>query len=103
MNSNESYRVRNPLVGIPKEELLADVETFATENGLSEYLPMLRKGALVAQNPSGFDTITELEDEERNFLQVEATHRWSHNRTLYLTIILNSIAAAIQGWDQTGW
>ena len=30
------------------------------------------------------------------------THRWRHPRILYFTIILNSIAAAIQGWDQTG-
>jgi hypothetical protein len=62
----------------------------------------LRKGALVAQNPGGFDSIAELDSTEREALRVEATHRWSHTRTLYLTIVLNSIAAAIQGWDQTG-
>lgn len=29
--------------------------------------------------------------------------KWLHQPwTLYLTVILNSIAAAIQGWDQTG-
>jgi hypothetical protein len=35
-------------------------------------------------------------------LREEVTHRWKHPRILYYTIILNSIAAAIQGWDQTG-
>jgi hypothetical protein len=35
-------------------------------------------------------------------MRVEATRRWAQTRTLYFTIFLNSIAAAIQGWDQTG-
>ena len=63
---------------------------------------MLRKGALVAQNPLGIDDIPELDENERVMLRNEITHRWRHPKTLYFTIILNSIAAAIQGWDQTG-
>jgi sugar porter (SP) family MFS transporter len=102
LSSNETGEIRNPLVGIPKDELFADVETFANENGLTEYLPLLRKGALVAQSPHAYDTIDELDTEEREALRIEATQRWAHTKTLYLTIILNSIAAAIQGWDQTG-
>jgi hypothetical protein len=65
-------------------------------------IPMLIKGALVAQNPAGIDEITELDDEDRRILREEVTHKWKHPRILYLTIVLNSIAAAIQGWDQTG-
>jgi hypothetical protein len=89
-------------VGISRETLLADVETFANENNLGEILPLLRKGALVAQTPGGYDDMPELDDEEKAALRLEQEKRWSHTRTLYLTIILNSIAAAIQGWDQTG-
>jgi hypothetical protein len=63
---------------------------------------LLKKGALVAQNPGDVDSIEELDDDDRRVLRDEYTHRWRHPRTLYLTIILNSIAAAIQGWDQTG-
>ena len=63
---------------------------------------MLQKGALVAQNPLGIDDITELEESDREVLRNEISHRWKHPKTLYFTIILNSIAAAIQGWDQTG-
>lgn len=33
---------------------------------------------------------------------MERDHRWHHPKILYFTVILNSIAAAIQGWDQTG-
>lgn len=65
-------------------------------------MPILIKGALVAQNPAGIDEITELDDEDRRILREEVTHKWKHPRILYLTIVLNSIAAAIQGWDQTG-
>ena len=90
------------MVGIPKQQLLADVDEFAIANGLQDLLAVMRKGALVAQNPAGFDSIAELDSTEREALRVEATKRWSHTRTLYLTIVLNSIAAAIQGWDQTG-
>jgi len=69
---------------------------------LTDILPLLRKGALVAQNPGGIESIAELNEEERHVLRNEIQHRWRHPRQLYFTIILNSIAAAIQGWDQTG-
>ena len=98
----DNTRIRNPLAGIPKDQLLADVERFAHKNNLTEIKPLLLKGALVAQNPRGFEEIEELDDAERETLRREVTNRWSHPMTLYLTIILNSIAAAIQGWDQEG-
>lgn len=63
---------------------------------------MLIKGALVAQSPAAIDDIQELDETERGFLRDEVTHRFKLPRALYVTIFLNSIAAAIQGWDQTG-
>ena len=69
---------------------------------MTEVLPLLQKGALVAQNPRGIDEIAELNEDDRLAIHNEMTHRWKHPRTLYFTIILNSIAAAVQGWDQTG-
>lgn len=69
---------------------------------MNDVLPELRKGALAAQNPRGYESIEEFDEDDRNALRIEATSRWKQTRTLYLTIILNSIAAAIQGWDQTG-
>jgi hypothetical protein len=79
---------------------LEDVGNYASINQLEDILPMLQKGALVAQNPRGIDQIEELTDDERRILREEQTNRWKHPRILYFTIILNSIAAAIQGWDQ---
>jgi hypothetical protein len=65
---------------------------------LNDILPLLRKGALLAQSPANIDSIDGLDDTEREELSLEVTKRWRHPRVLYLTIILNSVAAAIQGW-----
>jgi len=81
---------------------MQDVDNFANEYGITELIPILRKGALVAQSPHHAANIHELDDEDRRVLLEETTYRWKHPRILYFTIILNSIAAAIQGWDQTG-
>ncbi|KAI6830121.1 MFS transporter [Hortaea werneckii] len=102
MTQNATGEIRNPLLDIPKEQLMADVELFAERHGMSEHIPLLRKGALVAQSPADFENIPELDDADRDALRSEITHRWKHPWALYMTIVLNSIAAAIQGWDQTG-
>lgn len=81
---------------------MQDVEEFAKDKDLVDIIPLLTKGALVAQNPRGFEQLSDLDEADRQCLREEITHRWKHPRILYFTIILNSIAAAIQGWDQEG-
>ena len=81
---------------------MQDVEQFATQNDLNDIVDLLRKGALVAQSPAMVDSIPGLDEAEREHLRSEVTHKWRQPKILYFTIILNSIAAAIQGWDQTG-
>ncbi|KAL1869994.1 hypothetical protein VTK73DRAFT_2837 [Phialemonium thermophilum] len=103
LNENLTGEIRNPLRGIPRDKLLADVARFQQEKGLPEdILPLLQKGALVAQDPAGFEHLDVLDEDDRRALREEVTHRWKHPWALYYTIALNSIAAAIQGWDQTG-
>lgn len=102
MTENTTGEIKNPLVGIPKDQLLQDVDAFANEHGLLEIRELLMKGALAAQAPAAIEHIIELDETDRQVLREEVTHRWKHPRTLYFTIVLNSIAAAIQGWDQTG-
>jgi sugar porter (SP) family MFS transporter len=95
--------IRNPLKDIPQEILFDNVQQFQRAKGLpDDILPLLQKGALVAQNPAGFESMNELDEEEKQALREEVTHRWKHPWALYYTICLSSIAAAIQGWDQTG-
>lgn len=103
LTENVSGEIRNPLRGISRDQLLKDVAQFQHDKGLpDDILPVLRKGALVAQNPAGFETIEDLDESDKQTLREEVTHRWKHPFPLYYTIFLNSIAAAIQGWDQTG-
>ncbi|EGD97782.1 polyol transporter [Trichophyton mentagrophytes] len=99
---NVTGEIKNPLAEVPKDQLLDDVRNFAHQHGLQDIIPLLEKGALVAQNPRDFESLPELDEDDRICLREEVTHRWKLPWGLYYTIFLNSIAAAIQGWDQTG-
>jgi hypothetical protein len=96
------YRIKNHLEGLSHDELMANVESYASEHDLTDILPLLKKGALAGQKPAEAGSIPELDEQDRHVLREEITRRWHHPWALYYTIILNSIAAAIQGWDQTG-
>ncbi|KAI1213678.1 major facilitator superfamily domain-containing protein [Annulohypoxylon truncatum] len=105
LNNNLSAKITNPLAGIPREYLLDQVTRFSEHHGLAKYIPLMRKGALVAQNPAAFEDIygpEALDKEEINALRNETEHKWRVPRLLYLTIITCSIGAAVQGWDQEG-
>ncbi|KAI4777754.1 MFS transporter [Aureobasidium sp. EXF-3400] len=93
---------QNPLVGLSKTELFHNVENYAQKYELDNILHLLKKGALVAQNSDHPETIEELGPGDVAILQDEKAHRWRHPKTLYAMVALNSIGAAIQGWDQTG-
>jgi len=102
LNSNVEARIKNPLTGIPRAQLLRNVEIFAEEKQLTEELPILSKGAILAQSPADFETLDVLDDSDKDVIRYEYAHRWSHPMTLYVTIVLCSVGAATQGWDQTG-
>ncbi|KAF9476306.1 hypothetical protein BDN70DRAFT_952114 [Pholiota conissans] len=95
-------RIQNPLAGIPRDMLLKRVDSFTREKNLEDKTELFRKAALLAQNPADFENIPELTEEDKYHIRRETTHRWSQSRDLYMTVIICSIAAAVQGWDQTG-
>ena len=98
---NFEGEVRNPLKDLSRAELLDGVRAFQRDNDLPEdCLPYLVKGALVARDPAAFEDEGELDAGDKAALREEVTRRWHQPRALYYTIVLNSIAAAIQGWDQ---
>lgn len=104
-DNNLEALIKNPLHGISKSQLMRNVEAWAQEKGLVEHIPILKKGALVAQNPAGIRLIDgeeKLTDNEIKVLEDEVNHRWRMPRKLLLTIATCSIGAAVQGWDQTG-
>ncbi|KAL2044666.1 hypothetical protein N7G274_002440 [Stereocaulon virgatum] len=102
LNRNITARIQNPLAGIPRDTLFYNVEQFAQEANMQDMIPLLKKGALVAQDPPAFESIAELDEVERDALRNEVLHKWRQPFALYFTVILCSIGAAVQGWDQTG-
>lgn len=84
------------MAGIPVEILERDVEQFAVEKGMIDYLPVLQKGARLAADAENALLLETLDEEERAILQREVDHKWKHPMSLYMTIIICSIGAAVQ-------
>lgn len=94
--------VQTPFHGIPRIQLLHEVQEFTVKFGLTDDLELFKKGVLVAKDPAGLNSVEELTEDDRESLEAEKVHRWKHPWILYYTILMNSIGAAVQGWDQTG-
>ncbi|KIP10754.1 hypothetical protein PHLGIDRAFT_22040 [Phlebiopsis gigantea 11061_1 CR5-6] len=94
-------RSSNPLVGVSVEQLLQDAEKFARDNGLDDHVEIIQKGALVAQNPEDFEDIDMLTEDEKAALRHEAKKPWSQPKMLYYLVIMCSLAAALQGMDES--
>ena len=78
-----SAAFENPLAGIPKEQLMSDVETFCKQFNLVEHTEEFKKGALIAQAPDRAQSLDELSSEDKTVLEREHTHRWSQPWRLY--------------------
>jgi len=72
-DTDGGYRIINPLSGIPKDELLAQVSQFCADAGLEGKEPIFYKGALVAQSPEEFENMSELDDDDKYHLRREKT------------------------------
>ncbi|KAK8930107.1 hypothetical protein H634G_01332 [Metarhizium anisopliae BRIP 53293] len=96
--------LRNPLIGMTREQLIADADAFVDEKGLSEYREAFRKGALIAQvmnTSGGFEHVHLLNEEEKTVLRREITNKWSQPFMLYFLCTLCAGSAIVQGMDQT--
>ncbi|KAK9477922.1 hypothetical protein V1514DRAFT_332341 [Lipomyces japonicus] len=92
----------NPLINYTQEELITAAADYAEANGLSEYTEYFQKGALIAQNPSSLGVGLPLLDEnDLGILKHEQEHKWSQKGALYGLVVLCSLAAAVQGMDET--
>ncbi|KAF9737317.1 hypothetical protein PMIN03_004893 [Paraphaeosphaeria minitans] len=94
--------VQNPLQRVSPQAAVADARAFAESNGLSEHASLFGRAALVARDPARFETLAELDEEDRNALIYERDHKWHGPKMLWYSIGLCAIGAATQGWDQTG-
>lgn len=96
--------LNNPLTGMSRDEVIADVEGFIQERGLTQHREDFIKGALVAQVTNqdyAFEQIKELREDEKNLLRREITHRWSQPFMLYFLCTLCAGSAIVQGMDQS--
>ncbi|KAJ6613577.1 hypothetical protein B0H10DRAFT_2222091 [Mycena sp. CBHHK59/15] len=84
------------LYGIPRDTQVAQ---FAKEKNLEHLTPLLQKGALIAQNPSGFESFDILDDADRDVIRRETTHKVGRS-TLRLFCV-RSRPLSSKGWDQT--
>ncbi|KAI6041748.1 hypothetical protein EDC04DRAFT_1200143 [Pisolithus marmoratus] len=96
-----ALNLENPLRGISLEHLMTDVEVFARERGLMHILDDLKKGALLAQDHQAYKRYNYYTDEDIRYLEDEVHHKWSQTGALYYVVIMSSLAAAIQGMDET--
>lgn len=62
--------------GIPKDKLLRQVEEFAREKDLGDIELLLKKGALLAQNPKEFESLHELDEGDREAIRRETTREF---------------------------
>jgi len=69
---------------------------------MADKVALFGRAALVARDPSRFEMLTELEEDERAALIYERDHKWHGPKMLWYSIGLCAIGAATQGWDQTG-
>jgi hypothetical protein len=72
-------KIRNPLGGLSKEELMADFEVFTQQKGFIDSLSDLQKGALIFR----FEMLIELNEEEKECLRREKTHKWNQPFIMY--------------------
>jgi sugar porter (SP) family MFS transporter len=96
--------LRNPLAGMTRAEILADVDAFVDSKGLDEHREDFRKGALVAQvnnTPGAYEKIDILTEDEKAILRKEETSRWHQPFALYFLCTLCAGSAIVQGMDQT--
>ncbi|KAL9934846.1 hypothetical protein V8E36_006621 [Tilletia maclaganii] len=100
-DQNLSAKLANPLEGLSREQVILNATEFCREHGLEEHIADMRKGALIAQDPLSFEELPDLDEKDREYLRREMTHRWDHPRKLYFMTIMCSVAAAVQGMDES--
>ncbi|GAA5905297.1 hypothetical protein JCM5296_001435 [Sporobolomyces johnsonii] len=97
----QNAKLANPLYDMTEEELYRDVEHFVERTGLRDIQDVLKKAALVAQDRNNFERLPQLDEEEKQYLREETTHRWRQTKMLYYQVLMCSLAAVVQGMDET--
>lgn len=100
---NVNAKLANPLAGMSHATLENMGATYAKKHqvGDEEDIRAFRLGACLAQDPTKYDSVAGLTEQELEVLRKEFKNRWSQPRLLYVVILLCSTCAAVQGMDET--
>lgn len=88
----------NILSRYSEEQVILMGRNYALKHDLDPEL--FGRAAAVARNPSEFNSMKFLSEEEKNFLNNEVIHKWHLPKKLIEVIALGSMAAAVQGMDE---
>lgn len=97
--SNTNAKLANPLGDLTDQEVMDNAAAFAAANNLP--VEAFRKGGLVAKRPNAFEKMSILTEDDKAKLRREITHPYSQTKTLYNLVIACSVAAAVQGMDES--
>lgn len=89
----------NILTGYSEDETMQIGRDYAKEHGLDEEL--FAKAAAVARFPNGFNSMEFISEEEKQSLQYELDHPYAIPKTLIWLVATASMAACVQGMDET--
>ncbi|KAK9452060.1 uncharacterized protein V1518DRAFT_49370 [Limtongia smithiae] len=99
---DKDTEANNPLKQLSQDEVINAATQYATEHGLAEHIDLFCKGALVARDPESLgEGLPLLTDADRDALEHASLHKWAQPTTLYVLVIACSLAAAVQGMDET--
>lgn len=99
LTENVSARLANPLQDLTEAEVVQQAGEFATANDLP--YDAFRKGALIAKSPHKWQRMHSLSSDERAALQNEIDHPYRQTRTIWNLVVACSLAAAVQGMDES--
>ncbi|CAL8580268.1 hypothetical protein XPA_005996 [Xanthoria parietina] len=100
---NVNAKLANPLAGVSHAMLEEMGARYARKHqvGDQEDVRAFSKGAVLAQDPSKYQTVAGLTEAEQLVLHTEEHHRWHQPPLLYIVIVVCSTCAAVQGMDET--
>ncbi|ODV86769.1 hypothetical protein CANARDRAFT_195269 [[Candida] arabinofermentans NRRL YB-2248] len=96
---DDEFSADNILGNYTEEEVMTMGRAYANEYGLDEEL--FAKAAAVARSPTGFNSMEFLSEEDKARLVEEIEHPWRLPKTLYWLVATASMAACVQGMDET--
>ncbi|TYJ56663.1 hypothetical protein B9479_002593 [Cryptococcus floricola] len=98
--SNTNAKLANPLGDLTDEEVMENAAAFAAANNLP--VEAFRKGGVLAKRPHAFEKLAILDEEDKARLRFEVEHPYrSQTWQLYNMVIACSVAAAVQGMDES--